>query len=419
MSTDTPSRTRSVAIAAAAVAVAAVVAALLLLPGDDATSGTAATEQRYARNVILLVGDGMGAAHRELGRLTSVGPAGELAMNKLEVAGLVHTGSTETVTDSAAAATAMATGVKTDNEAIGVDPEGNEVESVLDRAREVNRSTGLVTTSEITDATPAAFGASVPDRDDQVEIARQLLLESKVDVLLGGGEDYWFPEGQAGAFPDAPPEDPAEGSRSSAGDLVAVAQAHGYSYVASAEELSGLASGKVLGLFANQELYQAAAEGQGDVYAPPVSLADMTRKALELLSRDESGFFLVVEEEAIDEFAHANNAPRTAQAVAALDDAVAVAVDFAAEHPDTLVVVAADHATGGLAIEEVEDGGEDAVLTAAGADDRPFSVGWTTTAHTGDDVPVTAQGPGADNFDGVIDNTGIHAGLLAAMGFDG
>jgi alkaline phosphatase len=297
-------RVRNTIIAAVA-ALAAVVVAIVLLQSRDGRAPTPGDpDARAARNVILLVGDGMGAAHRELGRFSSVGVDEELAMDELSAAGLVHTTSTEPVTDSAAAGTAIATGVKTNNGSVGVDENGREVRSVLDLARQAGKATGLVTTSYITDATPAAFGASVANRDEHTEIARQYATDSGIDLLLGGGRDVWFSEGSEGAFEDSPEADPPEDTRSDQGNLVELAEDNGYAYVDSAEGLASAGDGKLLGLFADQRMYQPASEGDGDEYSPLVSLDDMTRTAIERLSEDDEGFFLMVEEEeAIDEFA--------------------------------------------------------------------------------------------------------------------
>jgi alkaline phosphatase len=163
-------------------------------------------------------------------------------------------------------------------------------------------------------------------------------------------------------------------------------------------------------------MYEPAPEGEGDEYSPVVSLADMTRTAIERLSQDDEGFFLMVEEEAIDEFAHEQNAERTAQAVAALDEAVKVALDFTEDDRETLVVVASDHETGGLGIERAdsEDSEEDGPIDVANSD-LEINVDWTATGHTAEPVPITASGPGAAAFDGVMDNTEVFDGMVAAM----
>ncbi|MCB7137136.1 alkaline phosphatase [Cellulosimicrobium marinum] len=412
---------------------AAAVAALALtmpLAGDrgggrDDDRGHGRPDGDRARNVIFIQGDGLGLSHREVVRLATVGKDGRLAMDTLEHAGWTTTDSADpddAVTDSAAGATAFASGVRTYNGAVGVDVDGEPVPTLLERARAAGKATGLVTTAQVTDATPAAFGAHVPDRGDQSEIARQFLESSRPDVILGGGEDWWFPAGEPGAWEDNPAKDPTEQSKGTAGNLVERAQDLGYTYVSDAEGLDAAGRGKLLGLFANEEMFEQRNEGEGDLYEPEVPLVDMTAKALDTLARDRDGFFLVVEEEAVDEFAHRSNATRTIQAGQALDETVALALDFADRHRGTLVLVVGDHATGGLAIENVDDedeGGEgatseDGPFDVAGTD-LQFTVDWTTGGHTGEATPITAQGPGADRLGGAQRNTDVHDAVLRAM----
>lgn len=423
---------------AAGVATAAALAALLPLgggygddggPGDRDRGGHGRPDDRWrgerARNVIFIQGDGLGMSHREVIRLATVGKDGQLAMDSLEHAGWTTTDSAdpeEAVTDSAAGATAFASGVRTYNGAVGVDAAGEPVPTLLERARDAGKATGLVTTAQVTDATPGAFGAHVPDRGDQSEIARQFLESSRPDVILGGGEDWWLPAGDPGAWPDNPPKDPTEQSKGTEGDLVARAQELGYTYVTDAEGLAGADGRRLLGLFANEEMFEQRNEGEGDLYEPEVPLVDMTAKALDVLSRDRDGFFLVVEEEAVDEFAHRSNATRTIQAGQALDETVALALDFASSHRGTLVLVVGDHATGGLAIENVDaedESGEGATTEDGPFDlagtDLQFTVDWTTGGHTGEATPLTAQGPGAEHLSGAQRNTDVHDVVLRAM----
>src|SRR5918997_648778 len=240
-----------------------------------------------AKNVIIFVGDGMGTSHRDLIRYATVGTEGQLAMDAMPYAGRSETSPLDPeffVTDSAAGGTAIATGVKTFNGAVGIDAEKNPVPSVLERAESTGKSTGLVSNSQITDATPASFGAHVENRDLQSKIALQYLEESRPEVILGGGEDYWYPEGDPGA--------------------------------------------------------------------PPVDLSEMTQKAIDTLSQDPEGFFLLVEEEGIDEMAHQSNAELVIEAGRQLDRAVEVGKSYSEADPSTLVIVAADHETGSLAIED-------------------------------------------------------------------
>lgn len=386
-----------------------------------------------ARNVIIFVGDGMGTSHRDLIRYATVGTEGQLAMDSMPYAGRSETSPRDPeafVTDSAAGGTAIATGVKTFNGAVGVDTDGTPVQSVLEAASLAGKATGLVSDSQITDATPASFASHVEDRDDQSEIARQYLEESRPDVILGGGEDYWYPEGDAGAFPDNPPEDDEEQSAGTEGNLVEEAQGLGYEYVTDAEGLRSAAGPKLLGLFANEEMFQQRPEGEGAVYEPVVPVPELTGKAIQTLSQDPDGFFLMVEEEGIDEMAHQSNAGLTIKSGQALDDSVEVAKSFARENPDTLVIVAADHETGSLAIEDTNDlqndpsypnetgegrTSQDGPFTVAGSD-KQFVVDWTTANHTAEDVPVTAMGPGGEDLVGVYENTHIHDAMLGALG---
>ena len=402
-----------------------------VLTGAGGAQEVASTEGR-AKNVIIFIGDGMGTSHRDLIRYATVGTEDQLAMDSMPVAGRSETSPLDPeafVTDSAAGGTAIATGVKTFNGAVGIDADENSVQTVLERAGQAGKATGLVTDSQVTDATPASFGAHIADRDKQSEIARQYIEESKPDVILGGGEDYWYPEGKPGAYPDEPKVDPEEKSIGTEGDLTRKAQEEGYEYVTDAAGLQTASGPRLLGLFANEEMFQQAPEGEGAVYDPPVSLPEMTQKAIDVLSQDPDGFFLMVEEEGIDEMAHQSNADLVVKSGQQLDEAVKVGQTFAESDPETLVIVAADHETGSLAIEDTneiqsdpaypnESGAgrtkEDGPFRVANSD-KKFLVDWTTTNHTAEDVPVTAMGPGSENLIGVYENTHIHDAMVEAL----
>lgn len=389
--------------------------------------------------MILFIGDGMGQAHRFAGQLLAAGRGGRLAMDRLPYLGQMGTISADPasfVTDSAAAATAIATGVKTVNGAVAIDPTGRERTTILELAKRSGRVAGLVTTCQITDATPAAFAAHVPYRAEQSEIARQYIEQTRVDVILGGGAAHWYP-------PDEflPPQLAASGSWrgiGTSGNLVRRAKELGYAVVADASELAAHLSRRasndpqpLLGLFAAQEFFVQTAEGLGAVYDPPVSLADLTAAALDILSRNHDGFFLMVEESAIDRMAHRNNAPLTLKGVLELDRAVQVALAFANRSPDTLVIVTADHECGGLAVAGSQDqpypyepggglldtllAGEDGPFPVADAD-YGFVLGWATTGHTAAPVPVSATGPGAELLTGSFENTDLFRVLAQTMG---
>src|SRR3954466_15838444 len=433
MSTSTSRRSRGLPIALAATLAGG---GLVLLPSSTASGD----EEGGVRNVIFVNGDGMSAAHREAGRLDQEGFDGQLAMGALPVAGLQTTDPRDpedTVTDSAAGASAWATGVKTYNGAVSVDGDRKPLPPLGAEAHPAGLATGLVTTAQVTDATPAAFFSNSTDRAAQDDIARQYLEVTKPQVILGGGEDRWLPPGDEGPSPPraGDTEDP-EVSVSTQGDLIAEAEGLGYEYVSTAAEFAAADSDHLLGLFANEEMFQMRPEGEGDEFSPVVPLADMATKALDVLSQDEDGFFLLVEEEGVDEMAHDNNGTRMLQALRSLEAAVQVAQDYVAEHPDTLLVVTGDHETGGRTIgdgppadesgpggtleqEPPAEGetisGEDGPFAVAGTADKDFALDWTTTSHTGAPTVVTAAGPGSEELVGYYPNTHLHEVIREAL----
>jgi alkaline phosphatase len=244
-------------------------------------------------------------------------------------------------------------------------------------------------------------------------------------VVLGGGEDWWYPAGNVGQWPDNPRTDPSELSKGTEGDLILRARQLGYEYISRANQLNEAGPGRVLGLCANEEMFEHHNEGEGGLYEPSESLKDMSSKAINLLSRDRDGFFLLIEEEGIDEMSHHGNAHLTVKAGEALDDTVAMALKFAARTPGTLVLVVGDHETGGLAIENAEDADENPAgeqeedrIPIFGSD-LTMSIDWTTNGHTGAATPITAQGPGAERLGKVLKNTDVHDAVLRAMGLSG
>ncbi|MFC3453755.1 alkaline phosphatase [Amycolatopsis speibonae] len=381
---------------------------------DPTTAGSGA---RAARNIIYIQGDGLGLGQRDLLRLALKGKRGQLAMDGLAATGLVRTSSDdedEIVTDSAAAATALATGHKTRNGAVGVDTRGRPLETILERAKRAGKSTGLVTTAQVTGASPAAFAAHVPSRDSQSDIAKQYIENSRPDVLLGGGEDWWYPKGNPGLWPDKPGEE----SRSPYGDLVERAQRTGYTYVRDGDELRNTRANRILGLFANEDMVDYGPDGVGK-YAPRVPLQQMARKALDTLSKNPRGFFLFLEEEGTDGMSHENNAHGVIDAGRALDATIAEVLRFVRAHPDTLVIIGGDHETGGLSIENYDtdetDPDQDGPFDVPGSK-LQFTVDWTTHGHTGADTPVTAEGPGSARLGGTVENTDVYWVMRAASG---
>jgi alkaline phosphatase len=234
----------------------------------------------------------MGEPHRTAARWSTAGQRGTLAMDTLPVVGWSRTASADfAVTDSAAGGTAIAAGVKTNNGVVGLDPDGNELVTILEQAKMQGKAVGLVTTTQMAHATPASFAAHVPDRLMMTEIARQMLANG-VEVLLGGGEDEFLPTTATGCYPQP-------GKRADGRNLIEEALADGYTYVCDAAGLAAVEPGstsRLLGLLADEQLSRP--------FAP--SLAELTRQAIDILDQDPDGFFLMVEGGQIDTAAHNN-----------------------------------------------------------------------------------------------------------------
>jgi alkaline phosphatase len=362
-------------------------------PGDIVESFTYSINTER-RRVILMIGDGMGAAQRLAGQWSRVGLTGTLAMDSLPVNGWIQTGNVSgDVTDSAAAATAMATGIKTINGYVGVDPEGGSLTSILDLAQDLGMMTGLVVTSQVTNATPAAFAAHINNRDQVLEIASQMLTHD-VDMLLGGGEGDWLPNTVMDCYGGV------YGKRADGRNLVSEATTTGYTYSCTPSAFAAITPGTypLLGLFAFEKM--------GWPYNP--TLADMTDAALNSLATDPEGFFLMVEGSQIDNAAHSNDGVKMIDDVKTFDEAVQVALGFTTANPDTLLIVVADHETGGLSIYQASacNSGDDGPFNISGG--STFCTHFSTTGHTGVDVPLTAMGPASEYLDETNQNTAIY-----------
>ncbi len=402
-----------------------------------------------AKNVILLIGDGMGAPQRSfltywLGR--------EPSMNSMPVSGLISThpaprdSSQIEITDSAAAGTAMACGVKTFNDVIAQDTQGRPVPTILEAAKQAKMATGLVVTCQVTHATPACFAAHDDNRDHYDAIAVDYL-STQPDLILGAGTDYFLPTG-------------AGGGRTDGRDLLTEFRAAGYQVIRENEALAGVVTLPLLGLFAPKYFPPAL---DATPHETP-TLPEMTGKALDLLSRDPDGFFLMVEGSQIDWGAHGNDAPYTIHELVAFDEAVEAAREFAHRDGETLVVVLADHETGALSLgrdyelhldvlrgmtatcgriaDEIESdttrtvellrelagfepsAEERGILrtsrkTIDGVNEivnRRIGLIWGSHDHSGGHIPVTADGPGSAAFAGFFDNTEIATKMAAALG---
>lgn len=396
--------------------------------GEDAAGNSEST-----KNVILLIGDGMGFPQLTLARIEksnenlSEYASVNLSMDGMEQTGYVSTNSANSfVTDSAPAATAMATGEKTNNGVLSEDKtaipkkrDGNNLTTILELAEKDGLSTGLITTTRITHATPAAFYAHVDNRDNESEIASQLL-KSGTDVILGGGQQYFVGRNHT---------DPAGkmGGRDDDRDLLADFASQGYSLVFNGtglEKLDAAKTGRILGLFSSSHMQYELDRISSEDKQP--SLSSMTRKAIEILSRNPKGFFLMVEGGRIDHAGHERNLSRIASDTLAFDEAVRSALDFASKKNDTLVIVTADHECGGLVLQP-----ENLTDYEGGLLDPIFASGTVRTAgprhdfitemeeatHTAVDVPIMASGPGAEKVShGKVDNTRIFEIMKEALG---
>ncbi|SET49781.1 alkaline phosphatase [Salinibacillus kushneri] len=392
-------------------------------------------------NIIFMIPDGFSSNYASNYRIYK----GEDAVWDQHLKGMFTTSSANSdVTDSAAAGTAMATGKKTNNGVIGLGPEGNTLETILESSEKVGKSSGLVATSTITHATPASFATHVKDRNNETEISRQLI-DSKVDVLLGGGKDNFLPA--------------SEGGNQESLHLIEKAKEKGFEFVENRNELHQYQNhrveegDKLLGLFADDAL---SPELHREETSEP-SLSSMTKTAIDVLEEDKDGFFLMVEGSQIDWAGHANDAAWAMSDVQAFEAAVEEAIEFAKKDGKTLVVVAADHDTGGITtgandsldlnagvLQKVTATGEymasqineersnidkviqtytgfelkeNEIQTIAKADDITHAIntvisqrahiGWTSTNHTGADIPVYAFGPQSNRFTGFHDNTDL------------
>ena len=322
-------------------------------------------------------------------------------MEQMEVMGLAQTAAYQRpITDSAAAATAISSGVQTRYGVVGVDKDYEPVTTILEQAKAQGWAVGLVTTVQMAHATPASFATHVSDRDNMLEIARQYIA-ADVDVLMGGGEDEFLPGGESGCYPEP-------GERGDGSNLVSQAEEAGYKYICNAEELAAVDvsnTAKLLGLFADEELARP--------FSP--SLTEMTVKAVEILSQNPNGFFLMVEGGQIDWAGHANDAAWAMETTLGFDSAVAYGQSYAALQGDVLVIVTADHETGGMSVGLTPDGSYRQEGPFTGADGQEFYADWETGSHTPVDIPVNAMGPYADMLEGSYHLTHIYEVMYAAL----
>jgi alkaline phosphatase len=318
------------------------------------------------KNVILLIGDGMGP--QQLGLLLEYAQRGNnpvyrqqgglTAFDHFAREGYIglsmHSPADALVTDSACSASQLASGISSGSEMIGLDNLGNPVMTVLEQAKRQGKATGLVSDTRITHATPAAFAAHQRHRSLENEIALEMLASRNVDVMLSGGLRHWIPRTVntdvqvRQAFSERINEHGIKlySKREDDQDLLAIAEQQGYQLVFNRAQLQRANSGKLLGLFAGSAMQDAIDYHRVGGNQP--SLAQMTRKALTLLADDPNGFFLMVEGGQIDWAGHNNDAGTLLHEMVRFEETVAAVYEWVSQREDTLVLITADHETGGF-----------------------------------------------------------------------
>lgn len=307
--------------------------------------------------IILMIGDGNGLAQISAALFAN---GNELNITNLKKVGLIKTQAEDDfTTDSAAGATAYATGEKTNNRALGVDPEGKRIENLPDILHDFDFKSGIISTDDLTGATPASFYAHHPERGDSDEIA-SYLAESKLDLFIGGGSDVF--DSQIELLENSGVE-LIDGFRNTDSERV--------------------------GFFAAAGSLPSHLEGREDF------LAKSTKYGLEFLGKNDSNFFLMIEAAMIDWGGHENNSGKVISEMLDFDQVIGDVIKYADEHPGTLVLITADHETGGISIPQGD------------IENSTLELAYHSDDHTGIMVPIFAYGPHSDEFQGVYENTEV------------
>ena len=369
-----------------------------------ATSCNNVAEKPQVKNVIYLIGDGMGFGAVSSLLLSEDSVTG---FEQAPVIGLSETCSANNyVTDSPAGGTALACGIRTKNGYLGVDPEGKPLTSILRKAQAMGKRSGIVVNTVLTEATPAAFYAGVTSRSMSFDIAKQFT-ESGVDVAIGAGLEPFI-------------------KRPDSLDLTATLINKGYDVHLDWKTVLGTTSKKFVGILPMGDVHRrnesgnttagaadgaevclaaklaASSEENGDITClsePTVYLEKATAKALEVLSNDNrQGFFLMIESAIIDGYGHNNDSEGMIEEMKEFDNTLRQLVAYVNQHPETLLVVTADHETGGTGVsyKSYEVGST-----------TPVQLSFCTKGHTGTVVPVFAYGAGAEAFAGIMKNTDL------------
>lgn len=329
--------------------------------------------KKKPKNIILLIGDGMGLSEISASQFYNDDPSN---FDRFPVVGLIKTSASDNlITDSAAGATAFASGIKTYNGAIGVAPNKSSVSTIVEQLSEKGMATGLIATSSITHATPACFYAHVDSRTKAEQIAT-FLPKSGIDFFAGGGLKYFS-------------------ERKDKKNLMVTLQENGF--VMNTRKLVLTPNAEKHGFLLAEDGMPRVSKGRGNF------LTKATTLALEALSKDEDGFFLMVEGSQIDWGGHNNDTGYLISELIDFDKTIGVALKFAIEDGETLVIVTADHETGGFTL--ASDGKDyDAILPS-----------FSTDGHSATMVPVFAYGPGEEYFGGIYENTAIYHKMIKLL----
>lgn len=326
------------------------------------------------RNVVLMIGDGMSLSH--VATLTALNGGKSHITAMASTVGLMTTHTADTlITDSAASATAMATGVKTNYHYLGVDPEGRELYNMTDFTREHGLLSGVISVCRLWDATPAAFCCHNIDRDDSEDVMADYL-SSNVDLAIGAGWQLMR-------------------DRSDKRDLFEEFQKAGFHTPTTMEQLTAIKEGKIFATLAERNLPDPQLRGD---YLKEVSLF-----ALDYLRDQDKGFFLMIEGSQLDDFGHSAQLDMLMEETADFDRTVGAVVEWAKQDGETLVIVLADHETGGL------------TLVGGDLEEQKVTGKFSTGGHSGLLIPVYSYGPGAQLFGGVYDNTDIYHKITSLL----
>lgn len=318
--------------------------------------------QNKPKNVIFMIGDGMGLAQMYAGMVAN---GNKLQLERCKIIGFSKTYSASNfTTDSGAGGTALACGVKTKNYMVGMNPDSVAVQSILELADKNNLSTGIVVACALTHATPADFIAHQVNRNMYEEIAADYL-KTDIDVFIGGGRKYFE-------------------KRTDNRNLTNELKAKKYQVAYSLDEVRATKAGKLAGLL--YEDHNPAMPERGKM------LPDATMAAIDILDNNKKGFFLMVEGSQIDWAAHDNNAAQIVREVLDFDETIGRVLDYAEKQGNTLVIITADHETGGM------------TFPAGNIKAGTFEALFSTKSHSGIPVPVYAFGPGAQHFSGFMEN---------------